>query len=369
MHHLSYIQLDQHAFAHNINQLSSLLNADTIIAPVIKANAYGHGIDQIAHMCQQHQKIQWLCVVSLTEALYVRSIGITKNILVLNIIDAELKHAFDQHIILAVGTVELAQKLNALGAQIHKKISVHLKIDTGLSRAGMHYVHAPEYARSVYSLPHINIEGAFTHLADPEDYNFSMLQMRRFQAFLHRSQKNNIYFKYIHLANSATLFLYPACHHNFVRPGIMLYGVWPSKKIKEYHHNITLKPILNWKTRIIELKTIPVDSTIGYNRTYCASKKMTIALLPVGYADGYNRCFSNHTAVKIDNQYAPVVGAISMNLTTIDVSNISSVYVGQEITLIGQNEPISIEYLAEQNKLFVYELLTHINQKIPRIIV
>ncbi len=375
MKYNTWVEISKNTLFNNINQYCSVIGTELPFAPVIKSNAYGHGMLVIAHLCQENTAVDWLCVALLSEAVQLRIAGITKPILVLSIIDDELeqivKHAinvvaYDMHFIMALQKVAVKHKQN---------VSIHIKIDTGLSRAGLLYTEALSVIKKIYALPYITINGIFTHFANSEstDQTFMNLQIDRFGQLINNLNKLGIYIPYKHSSCSAALTTNNNSFFSFARAGIGIYGLWPSpenKKITQQKHpQFTLQPIMTWKTKIIQIKKIPAGSCVGYDLTYCVNKQITVALLPIGYWDGYDRKLSNCGLVKIDNYYASVIGRVAMNLTIIDITQIPNAQIGDEVELLGLDQNISAEAMAQKIGTINYEVVTRINPLIPRIIV
>jgi alanine racemase len=294
---------------------------------------------------------------------------------VLSIIDQDPALVLDKNIALVVYDMATAEKLNAIGQRHATKISVHAKVDTGLSRAGILYTQAIDFIKSLATMNYLRLDGIFSHFANVEhsDQTFSTMQRARFNELLKSISQNNIIIAYQHISCSAALTATHENYYTFARSGIGIYGLWPSvenKKITEkYYPHFTLKPVLVWKTRIIQLKTVPAESYVGYDLTYQTHRPTTIALLPVGYWDGYDRGLSNKGTVIINGQKAPVVGRIAMNLTMIDCTDIANVHVGDEVMLLGPYEGITADDIAQTIQTINYEVVTRINPLLPRIIV
>jgi len=370
----SWLEINKNAIIHNINQYKKIIN-NNILAPVIKGNAYGHGLLQIARINEQNKNVDWLCVSHLSDALLLRKKKISKPILVLSCIDVDPVEAVDQNIDIVVGSYSNAQKLNTIGKQHNYHFNVHIKVDTGLSRLGIISQHILKYVRYIRTLRYLNINGICSHFAQAEHENqsFTTRQLTQFNTVLEKLAKYDIPILYRHMSNSAaTIFNQPFC--NFFRVGIGMYGYWPSRANKlciiQKYPKIRLKPALTWKVRIAEIKNISAGSYIGYNCTYQASKPMITAILPIGYCDGYQMRFSNKAWVRIKDRYAPVIGRICMNMTIIDVSEIPEVSVGDEVIVLGDYPKINVYTLADNADIDnIREIITTINPRIPRLVV
>ncbi|MCX5922399.1 MAG: alanine racemase [Candidatus Dependentiae bacterium] len=370
VHAATWLEINQQALEHNIQSYKAVIGS-ALLAPVIKSNAYGHGIEQVAKILDNHEAIGMICVVSLSEALTLRTLGIQKPLLVLSIIDADIKKTALHNITLVVYTIAMAEAMNNVGKEYNKKMSVHVKIDTGLARLGVPIDTALEFITTLSRMPYIHIEGIFTHFANSEnkDQTYMTLQLSRFVHVLNSLEHHNIHIPYCHAASSAGITGNLNSHFNMARAGIGIYGLWPSLSNKEraqkLHPDFTLKPVLSWKTTIIQIKEIPAESYVGYDLTYQTKEATRIAVLPVGYWDGLSRKLSNKGVILVHNKQAPIIGRVAMNLTCINITGIDA-SIGDEVTLLGAG--ISADDLAAQCDTINYEITTRINPLLPRII-
>lgn len=366
----SWVEISTQALLHNVGQYKNIVPKGTIVAPVIKGNAYGHGLLEVATILNKTNLVDYLCVVSIAEAVFLRSQKITKPLLVLSILDASLEDAITHNIDLVLYDLKMAETLDTL-AQKHKtKARVHIKIDTGLSRLGVHYTHATKFINTCLSLSNLHVLALFSHYIDAEDSEpqHCPIQQQRFNAVI--KQFPNILYK--HFSCSAALSRFNTAY-NFARFGIGLYGLWPSienkKRTLSTYPHFSLKPVLTWKTTIMAIKKIPPQSSVGYNATFTTLQEIVTAVLPVGYWDGYNRKLSNQATVKINNQYAPIIGRIAMNMIVVDITNLKNVKVGDTVTLLESDPKISAEKIADQCDTINYEITTRINPLLKRIVV
>lgn len=349
----SHIELSASAFAHNIATYKQLIGAADL-GIVVKGNAYGHGLDEILTLTKNNPDISWYFTATLSEALYIRSLGIIKPILVMSIIDQDPLLAFEQNIRLIFHQREQFADLDRAHRHGLRPI-VHLKVDTGLSRFGFLPHECADIVHQLQRMPHVIPEGIFTHFAQAElpDQSYTNLQMQKFSTMTHElNQTISIPYHHSH-ATSATLFRGPEST-NLFRIGAGLYGLWPSYNLQTWgaEHNIALTQILTWKTRIVHTRTVAAGTPIGYGCTHIAQQTMRVAQLPVGYADGYPRRLSNIGTVLIENQYAPVVGRVGMNSITIDISRIPHARLGSEVILTGPHPGITALDLACSMKGF-----------------
>ncbi len=375
MNHHSIVEISKSALLHNIASYKAILGPQTLLAPVIKSNAYGHGIVEVGAILDTSADVGYLCVVSVSEALQLRAHGITKPILVLSIIDGHVKDAIEQNIDLVVYDLPFAQELNSIAQRLSKKARIHIKIDTGLSRLGVHHQEAEAFVQTCAQLRGIEIIGIFSHFAASErsDLSFSHLQTERFFTLIKQLEKNGIHIPLKHFASSAAITSLPESHLTFARLGISTYGLWSSVESKvrmeTLHPHFFLRSVMQWKTRVIARKTIPAGSYVGYDCTYQAPITIETAILPIGYYDGYDRRLSNQSFVKIKDRFFPVRGRIAMNLCIVDVTTDPEIMIGDEVTLLGAEHLITAEMLAEQCRTINYEFVTRINPLIVRKVV
>ncbi|MFA6527322.1 MAG: alanine racemase [Candidatus Babeliales bacterium] len=368
----SWVQIDKEALEHNIRMYKNITR-HALLAPVIKSNAYGHGMELIAKICDQNPLVDMLCVVSVREALLLRREGITKPLLVISILDDGLEEAVAHDIDLVAYDLETITELNAIGQRLNKKAQIHLKFDTGLSRLGLHSDNLLALVEQIHSLPFITIRGIFTHFAESEsdDQTFTNHQLTQFNTLLAELDAREIHIPLKHSACTAAITASTANHCTMVRLGIGLYGLWPSQENKQLteqlYPNFSLKPAMTWKTRIIQIKDIPAGSYIGYDRSHQVDRPTRLAILPVGYWDGFDRRLSNKGQVLINNQLAPIRGKVAMNLCIVDITGLD-VSVDHEVTLLGNHQDITADDIAGLCETINYEIVTRINPLLPRTI-
>ncbi|HUK41135.1 MAG TPA: alanine racemase, partial [Candidatus Acidoferrales bacterium] len=247
-------------------------------------------------------------------------------------------------------------------------LAVHIEIDSGMGRTGFLPAEIDFWRPEMQKLKALRIEGVFSHFSDAETLNeaYSEGQLQTFASVIAALRNAGINPDLVHMAKSAALLTTPHSHFSMVRPGLALYGIYPSPLLSE---QIALKPVLSWTTRILQLKRVPAGTCLGYGRTFVTKRESLIATLPVGYADGYRRLFSNRAAVLVRGCRAPVAGRVSMDLTTIDVTDIAKVQQGDEVTLLGRqgDVKISADEMACWADTISYEILTSIGTRVPRI--
>lgn len=379
----SWLEINQQAFEHNVTQYKNIVGPTVDLALVIKSNAYGHGILEIGAICQQHNDIAWLCTTTLSEAILLRQHGITKPILVLSLLDQDLQHAITHHIDVMAYTMPTIQALNHEALLQGKRAKIHIKIDTGLSRFGLSPEQAVPFIQQVVHLPGITINGIFSHLAesDNSDKTYTIWQQTQFANLLDQLTQININIPYRHASNSVAITTLPKTHFNMVRLGAGAYGLQSSsaltQAIVQQHPTFDLQPVMTWKTKILDIRTVPADSYVGYNRTHQTTQITKIALLPVGYYEGYDRRFSNKgvVGILIPNShkllgYAPVIGRICMNVMMVDITHLEQAAVGDQVVLMGNYPGLHAHELAHTIESFnPREITTRLNSTLPRIIV
>lgn len=370
----SWVEVNRQAIVHNIAQYKRIIG-NRELAVVVKGNAYGHGMLHIARICEADVNVHWLCTASLSEALRLRENGITKSILVLTYIDDDLALAVAHDIEIVVYDIATLKTLQKHAEHLKKIMRVHVKVDTGLSRLGISPDAVLDLMRAAADLPNIKINGIFTHLSESEksEAGFTQQQMAQFKAIKLRLAEQNVTIPYHHHSCTAALTAVSGAEYNFARMGLGIYGLWPSKANKavtqQVYPDVFLRPVLTWKTRIVQVKPVSIGSAVGYARTYTTKRDSLLAILPIGYWEGYDRKLSNQGVVLVNGNYAPVVGRISMNVTIIDVTDVPGVAIGQEASLLGSDLQISAEAIAEKIGTINWEVVTRINPLLPRIVV
>lgn len=358
------INLDNLLF--NYEQFRAYMPKHVQIVPVIKADAYGHGAVNCA---RELKKVgaKTFCVAFADEAFQLRKAGIEENILLLgyteNIWAEEIMR---YRLTPAVFTVEGARGLNEEAAKEKKVCNIHIKVDTGMGRIGLAWEKAAEQIQIMHALPNVRLEGIFTHYAssDEADKTFTLLQKKRFMEVINKLEEMNIHIPVKHAANSAASIDMDQDDMNMIRLGISLYGMYPSSEVQR--DKIALKEVMQLQTKIAYVKDIKPGDSVSYNRRFIASKPMRIATLPIGYADGYRREFTNNAYATIHGQRADVLGTVCMDQIMVDVTGMDGVKEGDDAILFGPGG-ISAEELAQRASTISYEILCGISKRIPRI--
>jgi len=366
---LTWVEISQSAINYNLKQFRELIGPKVLLMPVIKSNAYGHGFLEVAQICEQNKEVDRICVVSLEEALKLIDFGLKKPIFILSFYELDknlLKKAIKNKVIFALYDLKQAQILNNIAKQIKKLVKIHLEIDTGASRTGILPQQALNFIKQLTKYPYLELEGIWSHFASSEeDPDYTYYQLNQFKNLIKKLENNGILIPIKHMACSASSILYPQSVFNAIRLGLSLYGLYPAPKAK---NRIELKPALSWYTAVIQVKEVPANTKIGYGGTYTTKRKTKIAIIPVGYWDGYDRLFSNKAQVIIHNKKCPIRGRICMNLSMIDVTGIKGVKPGDKVILIGKskNQEITAEDLAKWANTINYEIVTRINPLLAR---
>ena len=360
----TWLEIDLDAIAKNTRNIKKLIGKNKELMAVVKGNAYGHDVLEIVPIFLKNGATR-LAVARLEEGIFLRKAGIDVPILVLGAtLKEEAETALMHDITTSVCNISFIKKMNELSLKLKKKAKIHLKIDTGMGRLGVKPEKAVDFIKKVLTFDHIIIEGIFTHfsVADEKDKKYTEEQFRKFSEILKILEKEKIRIPLKHVSNSATLLDLEHMWLDMVRPGIALYGLYPSKEVKKV---IKLIPAQRFKTRIAFLKELPAEKSISYGRTYTTYKKNTIiASLPIGYADGYSRLLSNKGEVLVRGRRMPIIGRICMDQCMIDVTDLPLVKIGDEVVLWGKqgNERITVEEIADKLNTINYEI-THLPDK------
>lgn len=381
--HLTWAEVDLSAYAHNIKELRRITRSDARLMAVVKADGYGHGAAAVAREALQNGA-QFLGVARVNEAVQLRKTGLNAPILIFGYSPPDCAETLiDYDLIQTVYTPAAAAALSEKSRRLGKSINVHLKVDSGMGRLGL-VLNAPTTTSAAIAVPASNpireaqaiarlagleIQGIFTHFAaaDSADKSYATGQLERFMDFIERLRRIGIEPPLKHAANSAALIDMPDSHLDLVRPGIATYGLYPSDEVNK--NNVDLKPVMTLKSRIIHLKKVPAGFNVSYGITYRTPKPTTIATVPVGYADGFNRRLSSSGYMLVHGQRVPVVGRVCMDLTMIDVGALSDVAIEDEVVVFGkqQGEAITADEIAGGLNSINYEVVTAITARVPRV--
>jgi alanine racemase len=360
--------IDHEALRSNLRQIRDKVGSRVKILCMVKANGYGHGAAEISQTLVG-AGADAFGVATLEEAVQLRQAGIQALLIVLAGVFPDQLDTFVQHQLTPVVYDSLSLKaLDRESSRRQVQLGVHLKIDTGMGRLGFLAAEADQWIAAIKRTESLRIEGVFSHFSHAESVqgDYTRKQLEIFKRVLGQLRSASVMPDLVHLANSAATITLPAAYFDMVRPGLILYGVYPSPNMKEQIH---LQPVLSWKTKILQLKNVPSGTSVSYGQTYVTKRESLIATLPVGYADGYPRLLSNRGEALVRGQRAPIAGRVCMDLTMIDVTDIRNVRQGDEVVLLGRQGGAEItadEFAAWANTIS-YEILTSIGTRVPRI--
>lgn len=359
-------EIDLGAIRYNLRRIRQLAGRDIKILSLVKADAYGHGMNEVSRVVSE-EGVDYIGVASLDEAGELRRIGIKGNIIVLGaILPQEADGVLKFNAIQTISDLRIARLLSKRAQAKGRDIKVHIKIDTGMGRIGFWHEEAADFVKKIASLKNIVLDGIFTHFPSAEeDKLFTYGQIKDFKALMEKLWQYNIDIPVKHTSNSMALIDFKDSHMNMVRPGLIMYGLYPRKDLTR---KLKLKPAMKLKTKVVHVKSVPKGRSISYGRTYIAKKDTKIATIPVGYGDGYSRHFSNRSDVLIKGRRVPVVGRVCMDMTMVNVGG-KDIRPGEEVVLIGQQgkEAITVEELAGIANTIPYEIVCNIGRRVPRI--
>jgi alanine racemase len=365
----TWMEVDLEAIAYNVRQIKQIIGPEVDILAVLKADAYGHGAITVARTAINNG-VSYCGVASVNEAVRLRNGGISTPILVLGYTPPWLaRTAILEDITLTLYDADMARALSRAAIDLRRTATVHIKVDTGMGRLGLLPEQVVPFIEEIRSLPGLDLAGIFSHfsVADDPSLEYTRLQLSRFREVLDRLAEIGVVFRTIHCANSAATLRLPESRFNTVRLGLVMYGLQPSPYV---NLPAGFRPALTWKTTIAQVKTLPPGSYVSYGNTYQTQDEETIAVIPVGYADGFRRAPTHWQAVLVRGQRAPIVGRVCMDQTMINVSHIPNIRVGDEVVLIGRQgeDEISAEEVADWLGTINYEVVSEILARVPRIV-
>lgn len=366
-----YATIDLDAVTWNLENMKKNISEDTKIIAVLKADAYGHGAVPIAQHIESLPYIWGMAVACVEEGMELREAGIKKPILILGYTFAEDYPTIIEHDMRpAVFTLEMAQHLSDAAVKMNQTAKIHIKIDTGMGRIGYRDIEeaVPEILK-ISKLPHIEVEGIFTHFAraDESETTPAYIQLEKFRKFISRLEEEGLSIPMKHCSNSAGIIRMKEANMDAVRAGIILYGLYPSDEVEK--EPVALRPVMELKTHISYLKTVKKGTAISYGGTFVTQKETKVATIPVGYADGYCRGLSNKGYVLIHGKKAPILGRVCMDQFMVDVTEINDAKILDEVTLLGRDgkEKITLEELGDLSGRFNYEFACCISKRVPRV--
>jgi alanine racemase len=362
----TYVTVNLSALTHNYHTIQEHVGS-AMVMPILKANAYGHGLVEVGKHIDKLD-VPYIGVAFLEEALLLRESGIKSPILVLGgILGTQIPHFLEYDLALTASSVEKLKLIDEAAEEVGKTAKVHLKIDTGMERIGVHYYSAEPLLEESLRCKNIVIEGIFSHFAnaDAQDLASARLQLERFNQVLDFYNKRSLPMPLRHMANSGAILQLPEANFDLVRPGILLFGVYPSNEVRK---TFEVKPALSLSSRVVYFKVVKPNHPVSYGSTWQSDHMVRIVTIPVGYGDGYFRSMSGNAKVIIRDNLYPVVGRICMDQIMVNIEW-ESAYNNDEVILIGESEhhKITCEDLAEWAGTIPYEILTNINTRVPRL--
>ena len=371
----TWAEVDMDAIRHNFQLIRGALPAEVKLCCVVKANAYGHGASKIAPLYEQ-LGADWFAVSNIEEALQLRRYGVTRPVLILGYTHPSCADLLaGENLSQCVYSAEYGRMLSAAATESGVTVKIHIKLDTGMGRLGFQCPGTGEDsvagAAAVCRLPGLEPEGVFTHFASADEGaagdDFSRMQAERFARGVEDLSAQGITFALRHCANSAALSDYPACRMDMVRAGIVLYGLQPSADLRQ---PLPLRSAMSLKSVVSHVKTVAAGATVSYGHTFTADREMTIATVPIGYADGFWR--QNAPAgvtLTLRGQRAPILGRVCMDQLMLDVSHIPDVAIGDEVTVFGTAPAITAEEMAAATGTIGYEIICGVGERVPRLYV
>lgn len=360
----TWAEVDLDNLAYNLRQVKALVAKGTRVMACVKADAYGHGLVPVSRRLVR-EGVDYLAVASIDEGIKLRQAGIRQPILILGIIlKDDIEPLAKYRLTTTVCDEELARALNERGRRINRPFNVHIKIDTGMGRIGVLHQDAQALVRRLCRLKFIRVEGIFTHFAFADmNREFTAYQIGLFNRLIEDLRKEGVHIPLLHAANSMGVIDYREGHFNMVRPGLVLYGLHPKKKMR-----VAFRPVLSLKTRVVFAKGMPAGHGISYGHDYVTQRETTVVTLPIGYGDGYPRNLSNQAPVLIRGRRFKIAGRICMDQMMVDVGRLK-VRVGEEVVLIGTQgrHRVTTEELAECAGTIPYEIVCGLGSRIPRV--
>lgn len=370
MHRPAWVEVDLGALKHNLLAIRKQIGPHVKIMGIVKADAYGHGDYEVSKALLNYG-VEMLGIAILEEGIQLRDRGINAPLLLLGgIFEDQIDAVIQYDLIPTVYDLKLAETLSKRAIYLNKAVKIHVYVDTGMGSIGVMYHKVIEFIKCIKDMKGLLIDGIYTHCScsDEKESEYTYLQIKRFKDVLAALDAIEVRVPLRHMANSGAILGYPDAYFNMARPGLSLYGLYPSEDVPR---DIGIKPVMSFKTRIIHIKDMEPGDFVSYGRTYRVTVPARVATLPLGYDDGYNRLLSNQAEVIIRGIKAPIVGRICMDQCFVDVTSIKDVSVGDEVVLYGRQgqETISIESIAKQLNTIPYEIVCNVSKRVPRIYV
>lgn len=366
----TWAEVDLDAIAHNIKEIRKITNPNSKIMAVVKADAYGHGFLEVTRTLLENGADR-LAVAVLQEGKQLRSRGVSVPILILGASGEEaVEDLINFDITPSVFTYEFAKALSYRAEQKEKVTKIHIKVDTGMSRigflAGENNEEIVEEILKISRLPYIEIEGIFSHFATSDEYDkeYTLLQYSRFMDVCNKLEEKGLHIPIKHICNSAGIMMYPEMHLDMVRPGVILYGMYPSDEVDK--SKLDLIPAMTLKSTITHVKEVEAGRGVSYGKEYITENETKIATVPIGYADGYLRKLAHEGKMIVNGVKVPIIGRICMDQCMIDVTNVHNIDKGDEVIIFGR-EGVTVDDLAAWLETINYEVSCVIGKRIPRI--
>ncbi len=371
---LSYIELSKENLIHNIKQFRNLAKKGTKFSVAIKGNAYGHGQNEIAKVLEPY--VDYFQINSIEELSLLRKVSKKKVLLLGYVKKGDLNKAIKLGPILSVFSLEELKNIDKVSKKLKIKQEIHLPIDAYLGREGFLINELSKFFEELKKCRNIKLTGIYAHFANIEDTNnftHAKKQIKKFGEAINIAKKFGYKNLQTHISATSGLLVYEKNKgiNNIIRLGIGVYGMWPSEHIKyQYKNKLELKPVLSWKTKIAQIKTLPAGNTIGYGLTFMTYAPTKIAVIPQGYADGIDRGLSNKAEVLINETRCKILGRIAMNMFVVDINNLKNVKIEDEVVIIGNQgkEQITAEEMAEKIDTINYEITTRLSALLPRVV-
>ncbi len=361
----TWLEVDLDKLTGNIELLRHLLKPEVKILHTVKADAYGHGAVQVAQAAEK--RVDMFGVATVDEALELQGAGIRTPVLILSpVLAKEIPRVVEAGFAVTLSSLSFAERLSSCASEFSKTIDFHVEVDTGMGRTGLFPDEARDIIKKAVSLPFVRFAGLYTHFpVSDSDLSFTREQAESFLDFVGRLQTDGVKAPLLHSANSAAIPAVPESHMEMVRPGLLLYGYFPTAEGAA----VPVQPVMNWKTRLVQVRKIPAGRTISYGRTYTTRRETVMGVIPVGYGHGYPFQLSNKGAVLLKGKRAPILGRVTMDMTMVDLTDFAETPVeGDEVVLIGKQggASVSLHELAEWAATIPYEILCGISKRVPR---
>lgn len=362
----TFVEIDMKKLKHNFNQVKQQLTGQKMLC-IVKGNAYGHGIIKMAQAFESYG-CDYLGVAIPEEGVELRKAGIAGPILVLSAIsDRQIPVCIKYDLTITAPSDEKLEAIDQAAEAFGKQAKVHLNVDTGMGRIGINWKRAEKFLPIMRSSQHINFEGLYAHFAmADEESDFTDIQRERFDSVIAMFQNNGFDFEYIHHANSGGILFHQKTRYSMVRAGMILYGLFEGRDVPRH---INLQPVMSWKTEVVYFKYVEPGTGIGYGHQFKASIGTRIVTLPIGYADGFQRAMGKKGKVILRDTLYPIAGRVCMDQMMIDIGPEGSAYKGDEVILVGESTSQKITFfdIANWSRTSIYELLSQISYRVPRI--